>query len=198
LAASDYLPDWVVGISIGAINAAIIAGNSPARRVDQIRSFWNEITKPTAFWPTGLPDPLSLLQQKLSANSALTFGQPGFFMPLTIFDWFRGESALRFYDTSPLASTLERLVDFDRINHPEEMRLSVGAVNIRTGNFAYFDNREMMIRPEHIMASGALPPGFPPVEIDGEFYWDGGLVSNTPLQYILEVDPSRRTTGRRT
>jgi NTE family protein len=191
LARSDYLPDWVAGISIGAINAAIIAGNAPEHRVERLRTFWNEITEPTALWPAGMPDPIGLWEQKLSAIVSLAFGQPGFFNPRIVFDWPAVSHALSFYDTSPLKSTLERLVDFDRINDPDEMRFSVGAVNVRTGDFAYFDSNEITIRPEHIMASCALPPGFPPVEIDGECYWDGGLVSNTPLQYVLDYYPRR-------
>src|SRR6201999_1991470 len=99
-----------------------------------------------------------------------------------------------YYDTSALKSTLERLVDFDRINDGA-MRFSVGAVNVATGNFVYFDNRTHTIRPEHVMASGALPPGFPAVEIDGEYYWDGGLVSNTPLQWVLESRPREDTNA---
>ena len=101
-----------------------------------------------------------------------------------------GTASTSYYDTAALKETLERLVDFDRIN-AGEIRFSVGAVNVRTGNFAYFDNAHITIRPEHVMASGALPPGFPAVEIDGEFYWDGGLVSNTPLQYVIEYIPRR-------
>ena len=134
---------------------------------------------------------MAIWQQKLSAQSALAFGQPGFFAPRSVLDWFSAENPTSYYDTQPLKSTLERLVDFDRINNPDEMRLSVGAVNVRTGTFAYFDSAEITIRPEHVMASGALPPGFPPVEIDGEHYWDGGLVSNTPLQYVLDYYPRR-------
>ena len=120
----------------------------------------------------------------------MTTGVPGFFSPRPISPLLLssgGPEALSFYDTTPLRATLERLVDFDRIN-AGETRLSVGAVNIRTGNFAYFDNALQKIGPEHIMASGALPPGFPPVEIEGEWYWDGGLVSNTPLEYVLDQD----------
>jgi NTE family protein len=98
--------------------------------------------------------------------------------------WATGAPPTSYYDTSDLKATLERLVDFDRIN-ALELRFCVGAVNVRTGNYAYFDNTQQTIRPEHVMASGALPPGFPAIEIDGEFYWDGGLVSNTPLRYIL-------------
>jgi NTE family protein len=191
LASSEYLPDWVAGISIGAINAAIIAGNAPENRVERLRSFWEEITAPSSLWPAGLTGPLASWQQKLGAQSAMLFGQPGFFAPRSPLDWFMPEKPVSYYDTSALKSTLERLVDFDRINSLEEMRFSVGAVNVRTGRFAYFDSEEISIRPEHVMASGALPPGFPPVEIDGEHYWDGGLVSNTPLQYVLDYYPRR-------
>lgn len=191
LASSGYPPDWVAGISIGAINAAIIAGNAPENRVAQLRRFWEEITAPTASWPFGLSGPLAVWQQKASALSSLMFGQPGFFVPRALPDWFSSEKPTSYYSTDALRSTLERLVDFDRINSRKEMRFSVGAVNVRTGNFAYFDSEEITIRPEHVMASGALPPGFPPVEIDGEQYWDGGLVSNTPLQYVLDYYPRR-------
>jgi NTE family protein len=191
LSSSEYLPDWVAGISIGAINAAIIAGNAPENGVERLRDFWEEITTPTAWWPSGLSGHLAVFQQKLSAQAALLLGQPGFFAPRRPMDWFSAEQPTSYYDTKALKATLERLVDFDRINSPGEMRLSVGAVNVRTGRFAYFDSAEIRIRPEHIMASGALPPGFPPVEIDGEYYWDGGLVSNTPLQYLLDYYPRR-------
>jgi len=187
LASSEYCPDWVAGISIGAINAAIIAGNAPENRVERLRGFWEQITAPTAWWPSGLTGSLATCQQKLSAQLALSFGQPGFFAPRSALDWFSSEMPISYYDTKALKSTLERLVDFDRINSRKEMRFSVGAVNVRTGRFAYFDSEEISIRPEHVMASGALPPGFPPVEVDGEHYWDGGLVSNTPLQYRAEA-----------
>ncbi len=185
IAASDYLPDWVAGISIGAINAALIAGNPPDRRVAQLRRFWETITRPAPAFPVPIA-----LQRQAGAFAALTRGQPGFFAPRKTLDWFNPVAPVSYYDTSALKSTLESLVDFDRIN-AGEIAFSVGAVNIRTGNFAYFDNRHIRIRPEHVMASGALPPGFPPVEIDGELYWDGGLVSNTPLQYVLDYVPRR-------
>ncbi|WP_281302126.1 MULTISPECIES: patatin-like phospholipase family protein [unclassified Iodidimonas] len=188
---TDYQPDWVAGISIGAINAAIIAGNEPKDRVARLRDFWNTITAPTAFWPAAPSGPLRVLQKSLGANMALMFGQPGFFKPLSLSDWLAPEKPSSYYSTDALKQTLLDLVDFERINHPDEMRLSVGAVNVQTGRFAYFDNRDITIRPEHIMASGALPPGFPPVEIDGQYYWDGGLVSNTPLQYVLDYYPRR-------
>ena len=191
LAASEYLPDWVAGISVGAINAAIIAGNAPEHRVQSLRSFWEAITAPTILWPpapAGLP---AEWQHRASALSALMFGQRGFFTPRPPQDWFSSDKCVSYYETSVLKRTLERLVDFDRINDTKDMRLSVGAVNVRTGHFAYFDSEEITIRPEHIMASGALPPGFPPVEIDGEQYWDGGLLSNTPLQYMIDYYPRR-------
>src|ERR1700676_5216194 len=181
LSASEYLPDWVAGISIGAINAAIIAGNAPERRVDRLLEFWEMVTHPTALWPAAPSGALRDAQMRSSALAALLFGQPGFFAPRAA-AWWPGVQPTSYYDTGALKSTLERLVDFDRIN-AREMRFSVGAVNVRTGNFAYFDNAEIAIRPEHVLASGALPPGFPSVEIDGEHYWDGGLVSNTPLKY---------------
>jgi NTE family protein len=192
LSRSQYLPDWVAGISIGAINAALIAGNAPDQRVEKLRAFWHSITAPRIAWP-GLSDgfPCTGLDtdRQLASFGALILGQPGFFAPRSPLDWMIG-SQTSFYDTSALKSTLERLVDFDRIN-AKEIRFSVGAVNVRTGNFAYFDNAAIRIRPEHVMASGALPPGFPAVEIDGEPYWDGGLVSNTPLQYVLDYYPRR-------
>jgi NTE family protein len=191
LAASEYLPDWVAGISVGAINAAIIAGNAPEHRVQSLRSFWEAITAPTTLWPpapAGLP---SEWQQRASALTALMFGQRGFFRPRPPQDWFSADKCVSYYETSALKRTLERLIDFDRINSAKDIRLSVGAVNVRTGRFAYFDSEEITIRPEHIMASGALPPGFAPVEIDGEQYWDGGLLSNTPLQYMVDYYPRR-------
>ncbi len=193
LAGSDYRPDWVAGISIGAINAAIIAGNAPERRVDQLRRFWEIITAPPAVWPSWGEDTFTVLphyRRQLGAASALVFGQAGFFGPHSPAAWLFGAPRTSLYDTNALKATLESVVDFDRLNSGET-RISVGAVNVRTGNFAYFDSAEITIRPEHVMASGALPPGFPAVEIDGEPYWDGGLVSNTPLQYVLTKVPRR-------
>jgi NTE family protein len=196
LASSDYEPDWVAGISIGAINAALIAGNSPETRVEKLREFWHSITSQRGwagpvsglFNGAGLPFDIG---KQISAMHALLLGQTNFFAPRKPTDWWLGCTPTSYYyDTSALKSTLERLVDFDRINS-REIRFSVGAVNVRTGNFAYFDNAETEIRPEHVLASGALPPGFPSVEIDGEHYWDGGLVSNTPLQHVIEYYPRR-------
>lgn len=195
LAGSEYLPHWVAGISIGAINAALIAGNAPENRVSRLREFWVAITTPPV-WGNSVPaigggnGVGATMAKQMSAIHALVLGQSNFFAPRKPTDWWFGRTPTSYYDTGALKSVLERLVDFDRIN-AKEMRFSVGAVNIRTGNFAYFDNEEIKIKPEHIMASGALPPGFPSVEIDGEHYWDGGLVSNTPLQYVIEYFPRR-------
>ncbi|WP_066265684.1 DUF3734 domain-containing protein [Hydrogenophaga palleronii] len=182
-------PDWVAGISIGAINAALIAGNPPSRRVERLREFWGLVSSAQALPFLGPRETLN----NASASQAIWFGAPGFFKPRVPPPAFQAPgtpAAISFYDTEPLRQTLERLVDFDRIN-TGEMRLSVGAVNVRSGNFEYFDSARQRIDVRHIMANGALPPGFAPVEIDGEHYWDGGLVSNTPLQYVLD-QPARR------
>ncbi|MGH7071745.1 MAG: patatin-like phospholipase family protein [Acetobacteraceae bacterium] len=190
LAEADYLPDWVAGTSIGAINAALIAGNEPGHRLARLTEFWESITRPSSHWPDW-PGPLSgELHRHAGALSALLFGQPGFFEHWGPASWYVSGCAPSWYDTAPLRPTLKRLVDFDRIN-TGKTRLAVGAVNVRTGDMVYFDSRETRIRPEHIMASSALPPGFPAVEIDGEFYWDGGLFSNTPLEHVLSYYPRR-------
>jgi len=206
LAQGGIHPNWVAGISIGALNAAVIAGNRPDRRVEQLRGFWEFICR-QPWWPShhltpllgsslNLPDAWRTWVDSMESTRALLEGQNGFFVPRP---WHalglasRGPHTASFYDTGPLRATLERFADFDRINQSGEMRVSVGAVNVRTGNFVYFDNTERTLRPEHFMASGALPPGFPAVEIEGEFYWDGGLVSNTPLYYVLTAQPRRDT-----
>src|ERR1700681_399689 len=191
LSTSQYLPDWVAGISIGAINAAIIAGNAPAQRVERLQAFWEGITAPSSLWPV-LSGAITGENTRTSSLNTLMFGQPGFFAPRPAMHWLLGITPTSYYDTSALKDTLERLVDFDRIN-ARETRFSVAAVNVRTGNFAYFENTQMTNRPEHVMPSGALPPGFPAVEIDGEHYWDGGLVSNTPLQYVIECGDRQDT-----
>jgi len=181
-------PDWVAGISIGAINAALIAGNPPERRVERLREFWELVTEPVGAASLAMSGFGRGQQNRSSALIAAVFGAPGFFSPRVPPAPFQppgSVAAISYYDTAPLRATLERLVDFDRVN-AGETRLSVGAVNVRTGNFAYFDTANERLDVRHVMASGALPPGFPPIEIDGEFYWDGGLVSNTPLQYVLD------------
>src|SRR5262249_17023794 len=160
IACCEYQPDWVAGISIGAINAAIIAGNAPEHRVARLRQFWEEITAPTRLWPAALEGPLQAWQQTASALTSVLFGQPGFFAPRAPQDWFTPDKVVSYYNTAALKRTLEQLVDFDRINDRRGIRLSVGAVNVRSGYFAYFDSDRITIRPEHVMASGALPPGF--------------------------------------
>ncbi|GGC37734.1 membrane protein [Siccirubricoccus deserti] len=192
LAETPFLPDWVAGISIGAVNAALIAGNPPERRVERLREFWRRVTN-SVHW-SWLPDgdALRSAANLFAAWSALLTGQPGFFRPRGVVPYFQPAGhacAVSWYDTEPLHRTLLELVDFDLLNDGPT-RLSVGAVNVATGNTVYFDTRERRLGPEHIMASGALPPGFPPVEIDGEYYWDGSLVSNTPLQYVLDAGPA--------
>jgi NTE family protein len=196
LAESKITPNWVVGISIGAVNAAIIAGNPPGERVKQLRCFWEELSAPSTFaapleWrplipgsdPPGNEAARTVFHQASTAMTAM-FGVPGFFAPRLPPPWLFGLAATSYYDTGPLRETLERLVDFDRLN-AGEMHFAAGSVNVRSGNFAYFATDSTRIGVEHIMASAALPPGFPAVEIDGEYYWDGGLVSNTPLQWLV-------------
>jgi NTE family protein len=198
LAGADLHPDWVAGISIGAINAALIAGNPPNARVAKLRRFWEMVTAgPVPGWllPELRDDFLRNWAHQWQSAVALVQGAPGLFSPRAALPFLAPAGtadATSFYDTSALKSTLEQLVDFDRINS-REMRFSVGAVNVATGDFVYFDNQTHEIRPEHIMASGALPPGFPAIEIEGEHYWDGGLVSNTPLQWVLECADRRDT-----
>jgi NTE family protein len=202
LAESGIRPNWIAGISIGAINAAIIAGNPPDSRVDRLREFWTQVTD-DGFWGCfgnsrfggAKGEDARKLLNRMSAGLALTKGARGFFAARPTWPWFApaGTSeATSFYDTRSLTQTLERLVDFERLN-AGAVRFSVGAVKVRTGNFVYFDTTTHTIGPEHVMASGALPPSFPAVEIDGEHYWDGGLVSNTPLQWVVDAEPRRDT-----
>ena len=184
---------WVAGISIGAINAALIAGNPPHSRVARLREFWELVSSSAALSGAAHGVAAREALNEVSAAQVMLFGVPGFFAPRFPPAPFhpRGTlEAISFYDTAPLRQTLERLIDFDLLNSGP-VRLSVGAVNVRSGNFAYFDSAKQRIDVRHIMASGALPPGFAPVEIDGEHYWDGGLVSNTPLQYVLD-QPGKR------
>jgi NTE family protein len=198
LAENDLHPDWVAGISIGAINSALIAGNPPGKRVERLREFWETVTESAV----GVPYFKSLeiqnaytrqaLNQAWAAN-ILMFGVPNFFvprMPPPVL-WPSSEAGkASYYDNSPLRATLNRLVDFDLLNSGA-MRFSVGAVQVDTGNFAYFEspNPDHKIRAEHILASGSLPPGFPATKVGDKYYWDGGLVSNTSLQWVLDSRP---------
>ena len=194
----NFEPEWIAGISIGAINAAIIAGNDPEKRVDRLKEFWEMVSSPVSWNPVTKDDRARSLFNETSAALIATFGVPGFFTPRVPPAplWPQGSpQSQSYYDTAPLKKTLERLVDFDRINDLKT-RLSVGAVGVASGNFKYFDNYEMKklgkkIGPEHIMASGALPPGFPSIEIEGEQFWDGGIASNTPLDFVLDEEVDR-------
>src|SRR5215475_3235415 len=198
LCRNGFEPDWIAGISIGAVNAAIIAGNDAHKRVDRLKEFWEMVSAPVPWNPLVKGDQGRSIFNGASAAIIATFGVPGFFTPRIPPAplWPHGSAqSLSYYDTAPLKKTLERLVDFDRINDLK-CRLSVGAVGVTSGNFRYFDNVEFkrqgkQIGPEHIMASGALPPGFPAVLIDGEYYWDGGIASNTPLDYVLDAETDR-------
>jgi NTE family protein len=199
LAEANLHPDWVAGVSIGAINSALIVGNPPEKRVERLREFWEAVsTSPLGlphFPSLDFPDTMHSLLNQTRALGILLFGAPSFFaprLPLPMPWEVNRADAVSYYDVSPLKVTLERLVDFDRIN-AGGTRLSVGAVNVRTGNLVYFDATTHRIAPAHIIASGSLPPGFPATEIDGEYYWDGGIVSNTPLQWVLDSRPRRDT-----
>ncbi|MER8492654.1 patatin-like phospholipase family protein [Mesorhizobium australicum] len=193
LADAGCEPSWLSGVSIGAINSAIIAGNEPGRRLQRLEQFWQTISGRDiwAFTPGG--DIYRDIRNRTSSWMTMTMGQPGFFKPRNPNPWFQppgADGATSFYDTAELKDTLESLIDFEVLNNGKK-RLSVGAVNVRTGNFVYFDTDKGRIGPEHIMASGALPPAFPSIRIDGEYYWDGGIVSNTPLQYLLDQKEDR-------
>ena len=210
LARAGIHPNWVAGISIGALNCAIIAGNPPEKRVERLHEFWETICMQPVFAPSVMAGHKEMLSNYMSpwgdmmesighamfssmaAMSALMNGQSGFFKPRPMAPGGGAPDTTSFYDTTPILSTLERLADFDRINSGET-RVSLGATNVSTGNFVYFDSEDTVLTPKHFLASGSLPPGFPATEIDGEYYWDGGCVSNTPLEYVLGVTPRRDT-----
>jgi NTE family protein len=182
-------PSWLCGVSIGAINAAIIAGNAPADRLAKLRGFWEMITPERGHWPAPDGDLPRQWANDASAFGAVMLGQPGFFkpnLPGPLFSLPGARQATAFYDTSPLRGTLETFVDFDRLNSGA-VRCAVGSVNVASGNFAYFDTKKIKLTADHIMASGALPPGFPMIQIGTEYYWDGALVSNTPLAHLLDT-----------
>ncbi|MDN3987714.1 patatin-like phospholipase family protein [Zwartia vadi] len=210
LARAGIHPNWVAGISIGALNCAIIAGNPPEKRVEMLKGFWNAICSPPSLPNTLIPDTANMFDQLLppwgdmlkgiehtvrgsmAAMSALIKGQDNFFTPRMLAPGGGTPDTTSFYDTAPVLATLERFADFDRINSGET-RVSLGATNVATGNFVYFDSENIKLTPKHFLASGSLPPGFPATEIDGEYYWDGGCVSNTPLDYVLGVTPRKDT-----
>jgi len=188
---TGFCPQWFAGTSIGAINAAIMAGNAPGEVGEKLSEFWERISRPDG-WPV---EPVGDEGRKAAgqwhALETVLYGQPGFFRPRTFGPFFSPPGtpgAISFYDTAPLADTLGTVVNFNRINDGGP-RLTLGAVNIATGRQIYFDSAREAIDVRHVMASGALPPGFPPVEIDHELFWDGGVVSNTPLEVVLDDEP---------
>ncbi|WP_131194244.1 patatin-like phospholipase family protein [Lichenihabitans psoromatis] len=192
---AEIEPDWISGVSIGAINSSIIAGNPRERRLERLHAFWDRITSRKVWAHTPDGDVFRQMRNATSSFFTMALGQPGFFKPRQMSPWMSpagAQDATSYYDTEPLRETLIELVDFDLLNDASR-RFSVGAVNASTGNFIYFDNSDVRIEAEHIMASGALPPAFPTVKIGTDHYWDGGLVSNTPLQHLLAQDDSANT-----
>ena len=189
----ELAPDWVVGTSIGAINAAILAGNRPQDRLVRLKQFWQRIAHRDSVDLNLLSDQQRRSNSWLSTVDTLLRGVPGFFKPRH-FSLFPAGVAVpaeeaSFYDTGELATTLDELVDFHYLNQPGAMRLSVNALRVKCGTLASFDSAHQRIGEEHIRASGALPPGFPGVRVDGDLYWDGGLYSNTPLESVLDDTP---------
>jgi NTE family protein len=192
---ADIEPNFVSGVSIGAINAAIIAGNSRQKRLQRLRQFWETITERKIWHYTPDGDIFRKARNAASSWATITMGQPGFFKPRECNPWFSftgAQNALSYYDSEPLRETLLELVDFSLIND-KVTGFAVGAVNVLSGNFIYFDNKREEILPEHVMASGALPPALPMIKIGTDHYWDGGIVSNTPLQHLLEQETTENT-----
>lgn len=196
LAEADIAPDWVGGISIGAINGAIIAGNTPENRVPKLRGFWEHLTSNPLWNEVSAFNPflkqggalVHSFWNQMSASVSMVAGVPGFFTPHLAPPWFfppGSPSATSYYDTSGFRRTLERFIDFNVLN-TNGIRYTTSAVNVRSGNYTIFDTTTHKIGPEHVMASGALPPALPAVEIEGQHYWDGGLISNTPLQWVMD------------
>ncbi|KKD60087.1 phospholipase [Grimontia sp. AD028] len=183
---AGFEPDWFAGISIGALNSAVLAGNKPEDRLGKLEAFWERISRPDT--DANIPSSLAMAFNTMSASSALMFGQPDFFTPRPINPWLAppGEAATSFYDTSPLFKTLAELADFELINQ-NKTRLTVGATRVTDGELVFFDSKTDEIEPAHAVASGSLPPGFPATQIGEEYFWDGGVVSNTPVNGILDL-----------
>jgi NTE family protein len=190
---ADIEPDWIIGTSIGAINAALIAGNAPARRLECLEEFWSRMAHKSpwhaaSFWPQ--------FTQAVSYWQTISHGLPGFFKPNLMAFWgthaVLGADRAGYYSTAPLEATLSELADFSLVNRCKP-RLTVGAAHVRSSQMRYFDSRDMAISVKHILASGALPPAFPAVRIEGELYWDGGILSNTPTEVIFEDNPRKNS-----
>jgi len=184
-------PDWIIGTSIGAINASLIAGNAPENRLAKLQEFWKRMEQQPV-WPfAGL---FPQVQDSLTYWSTLMGGIPGFFRPNPLAhigpDYPIGADRAGYYFTDALEETLLGLVDFSLVNQCRP-RLTVGAAHVRTSEMRYFDSRTSNLGVKHILASGALPPAFPAVRIDGELYWDGGILSNTPTEAVFEDNPRK-------
>lgn len=188
-----YNPDWFIGTSIGAINSAIAVGNAVEDRIDKLKAFWARVATPSLIDTSNLPENAVArrMQRMYSSQLSILFGQPNFFTPRFPaphpFMTHQNPETLSYYDTAPLRRTLEEFIDFERINHGNA-RLSVGAVEVKSGKMTYFDSKKHPITVDHIMASASLPPGFPAINIDGTLYWDGGLSSNSPGSYLFTVE----------
>jgi NTE family protein len=193
----NLTPDWVIGTSIGAINAALIAGNPRETRLERLKEFWDRVGQADALDMQKVPDATRQLNIWLATMETYARGVPGFFAPRQFNPFAMGlpvkPEEASFYDTSELAATLAELIDFDYLNARHGMRLTVSAMKVICGSLVNFDSSQHRIGVEHIMASGALPPGFAPVRVDGELYWDGGMYSNTPLETVLDDEPRRNT-----
>jgi NTE family protein len=191
------VPDWIVGTSIGAVNAALIAGNPMAGRLQRVKAFWERVAHPDGVDMGAITDAQRRAQIHLNTFDTVLRGVPGFFAPRWLSGFALGLAVepedASFYDTEPLDATLRELVEFDYLNGMSSTRLTVSAVNVTSGRLAWFDSRHMRLGPEHVRASGSLPPGFAPVRIDGELYWDGGLYSNTPFEIVLDELPQGDT-----
>ena len=185
-------PDWIIGTSIGAINASLIAGNAPENRLERLEEFWRRMRRKELWGLSSWPG----LNDTASYWSTLFGGISGFFEPNPLAflgaHYPLGQDQAGFYSTAPLEKTLTDLVDFALIARCMP-RLTVGAAHVRTSQMRYFDSRESAITVRHVMASGALPPAFPAVRIDGELYWDGGILSNTPTEAIFDDFPRRNS-----
>lgn len=186
-------PDWVIGTSIGAINASIVAGNAREHRMDKLRMFWSRVQhSPLTQAIASLP----FFGPALSTWSTIAGGLPNFFSPnmyaLAGANVKLGAEAAGYYHTSPLGETLAGLVDFERISGGD-VRLTVGAASVRTSEMRYFDSRDTRLDLRHVLASGALPPAFPAIRIDGDLYWDGGILSNTPVEAVFDDYPRRNS-----
>jgi len=185
-------PDWVVGTSIGAINAAIIAGNTPSERMEKLRAFWKRVEHGHVF-DNMLPP---MISTPLRTFNAVMSGIPAFFKPNGLAflspHTTLGAEAAGYYSVDPLRETLADLIDFEKVN-TGCTRLTVGACNVQTSEMAYFDSRDMPLDIRHVLASGALPPAFPAIRIDDELYWDGGILSNTPVEVVFDDNPRRNS-----